>query len=204
VSVAVPPRSGTSEVLVTIREETNRLDWVNLGRIQPNGGLLWARYWTFRFHIMRGISWLAEELLALQEESCSKQFTEQHASCWHNQSPVVLNAWSPCYRFAISLTGCPPRDTQYWVTNQMLNSSGWPTSSCIRSSSQRNTQNGVLTLPTPVQLNKSLSLVYRSKWPREQAELRHNVSIPVLLHTADSAYSFNTHKDVMPNFSTCS
>jgi hypothetical protein len=27
-----------------------------------------------------------------------------------------LNAWSPCYCSAISLAGCPPRDTQYWAT----------------------------------------------------------------------------------------
>ena len=58
-----------------------------------------------------------------------------------------------------------------------------------RSSSQGNSQNGVLSLPTPIQLNKSLSLVYRGKWPSEQAELQHDFSIPVLLRTADSTYS---------------
>jgi len=110
VSFAVCPRGCTSGVLlVTIREETNRLKhwtgsiWI---RIQPNGELLWARCWTFMFHIMRGISWLAEELLALQEEFCWLQAASlvncRHASCWHSQSPIVLNAWSPCYCIAIS------------------------------------------------------------------------------------------------------
>jgi hypothetical protein len=28
---------------------------------------LWIRWWTFWFHKMRGISWLAEDLVASQE-----------------------------------------------------------------------------------------------------------------------------------------
>jgi hypothetical protein len=32
---------------------------------------LWMRYWTFGFHKMRGISWLAENRLASQERLCS-------------------------------------------------------------------------------------------------------------------------------------
>jgi hypothetical protein len=28
-------------------------------RIGTGGGLLWMRWWTFRFHKMRGISWVA-------------------------------------------------------------------------------------------------------------------------------------------------
>jgi hypothetical protein len=31
---------------------------------------LWMPKWTFEYHKMWGISWLAEELLALQEEPC--------------------------------------------------------------------------------------------------------------------------------------
>jgi hypothetical protein len=31
---------------------------------------LWMRYWTFGFHKMRGISWLAEEMSASQEGVC--------------------------------------------------------------------------------------------------------------------------------------
>jgi len=33
-------------------------------RIETSGGLLWKQQWTFGFHKMRGISWLAVELLA--------------------------------------------------------------------------------------------------------------------------------------------
>ena len=35
--------------------------WVRIG---TGGGHLWMRQWTFGFHKMRGISWLAENLLA--------------------------------------------------------------------------------------------------------------------------------------------
>jgi hypothetical protein len=34
------------------------LIWRRVG--QAGGGLLWMRQWTFRFHKMRGISWLAK------------------------------------------------------------------------------------------------------------------------------------------------
>jgi hypothetical protein len=39
-------------------------------RIGTGGGLLWVRWWTFGFHKMRGISWLADNLLASQEGLC--------------------------------------------------------------------------------------------------------------------------------------
>jgi len=32
------------------------------------------RWWTFEFHTMRGISWLAQDMLAFQEEHCSMEF----------------------------------------------------------------------------------------------------------------------------------
>jgi hypothetical protein len=40
-------------------------------RIGTGGGLLWVRESTFGFHKTRGISWLAEDLLASQEGLCS-------------------------------------------------------------------------------------------------------------------------------------
>ena len=43
-------------------------DWL---RIEKSGGLLWVRWWTFGFHKMRWISWVAEDLLASQERLCS-------------------------------------------------------------------------------------------------------------------------------------
>jgi hypothetical protein len=39
-------------------------------RIGTGGGLLWIRWWTFGFHKVWGISWLAENLLASQEWLC--------------------------------------------------------------------------------------------------------------------------------------
>jgi hypothetical protein len=44
-----------------------RLIWLRIG---AGGGLLWMREWTFRFHKMWGISWLAENRLASQEGLC--------------------------------------------------------------------------------------------------------------------------------------
>ena len=42
----------------------------NLLRIGTRGMLLWMRQWTFGFHKMRVISWLAENRLAFQEGFC--------------------------------------------------------------------------------------------------------------------------------------
>jgi hypothetical protein len=43
-------------------------------RIGSRGELLWTRWWTFAFHKRRGISWLAEWLLASQEGPCFTEF----------------------------------------------------------------------------------------------------------------------------------
>jgi hypothetical protein len=49
--------------------------WTVLGwfRTETVGGHLWMRQWTFGFHKMRGISWLATNRLASQEAFCSMQ-----------------------------------------------------------------------------------------------------------------------------------
>ena len=39
-------------------------------RIRKGGGLLWMSLWTFLFHKMWGISWLAEDMLGSQEGLC--------------------------------------------------------------------------------------------------------------------------------------
>jgi hypothetical protein len=46
------------------------LIWLKIG---TGGGLLWMRLWTFGFHKMREISWLAENLLASQAGLCCKE-----------------------------------------------------------------------------------------------------------------------------------
>ena len=43
------------------------LIWLKIG---TGGGLLWKWQWTLGFHKMRGISWLAEDLLDSEEELC--------------------------------------------------------------------------------------------------------------------------------------
>jgi hypothetical protein len=47
------------------------MDWIELA--QDRDRLLWMRYWTSGFHKMQGISWLAEKLLAFQEDLCSME-----------------------------------------------------------------------------------------------------------------------------------
>ena len=42
--------------------------------IGTGGGLMWMRWWTFGFHEMRGISCVAEGLLADQQGLCSVEF----------------------------------------------------------------------------------------------------------------------------------
>jgi hypothetical protein len=41
--------------------------WLRTG---TGGELLWMRLWTFGFHKMRGISWVAQDVLASQEGLC--------------------------------------------------------------------------------------------------------------------------------------
>jgi hypothetical protein len=41
-------------------------------RIVTGGGRLWIGCWRFGFHKMRGISWLAEDLLASQTDSARR------------------------------------------------------------------------------------------------------------------------------------
>ena len=46
------------------------LIWLRIG---TGSGILWPQQFTFGFHKMQGISWLAEELLASHEELCSME-----------------------------------------------------------------------------------------------------------------------------------
>jgi hypothetical protein len=45
-----------------------RMSWIRTG---TSGGHMWLRQWTFGFHTIWGISWLAENPLASQEGLCS-------------------------------------------------------------------------------------------------------------------------------------
>ena len=47
---------------------------------RTDSGLLWMRQWTFRFHRLRGISWLAENRLTSQEGLCSMEYVPQNTN----------------------------------------------------------------------------------------------------------------------------
>ena len=47
------------------------MDWIDLAQNREGGGLFWIHQWTFGFHKMWGMSWLAENLLVSQEGLCT-------------------------------------------------------------------------------------------------------------------------------------
>jgi hypothetical protein len=48
-------------------------DWINLAQNREGGGMFWTWEWTSRFHKMREISWLPEEISVSQEWFLSMQ-----------------------------------------------------------------------------------------------------------------------------------
>jgi hypothetical protein len=67
-------------------------------RIRTGGGLLWVRQWTFGFHKMRGISWVAEELSASQGGLCSMKLVTTEVA-------MACPNWTKFY-FIVSITTC--------------------------------------------------------------------------------------------------
>jgi hypothetical protein len=59
------------------------LIWLRIG---TGGGLLCIRWWTFGFHQMRGISWVAEDILASQEGLCSMELVSFGTSAPSSES----------------------------------------------------------------------------------------------------------------------
>ena len=49
-------------------------------RTGTGGGRLWMLWWTFGFHILRGVSWLAEGLLASQAGLCFMELLQRDCS----------------------------------------------------------------------------------------------------------------------------
>jgi hypothetical protein len=45
------------------------VDWIELAQIGIGGLRLWVRWWTFGFHKLREISWLAADQLASQDSA---------------------------------------------------------------------------------------------------------------------------------------
>jgi hypothetical protein len=62
------------------------LIWLRTG---TGGGLLCIRWWTFGFHKMRGISWVAEDILASQEGLCSMELVYS-SSVWTSKIVRLL------------------------------------------------------------------------------------------------------------------
>jgi len=52
----------------------NRLIWLRLGKMWPP---LWTWHWTFGFHKMRDISWLAERPLGFQDGPFSMELVKK-------------------------------------------------------------------------------------------------------------------------------
>ena len=48
--------------------------------IETGGGGLWVRWWTFGFREMRGISWLAANQIAAQEELCTMEKVSKYTA----------------------------------------------------------------------------------------------------------------------------
>jgi hypothetical protein len=64
--------------------------------IGTNGRLLGTRNWSFGFHKRRGISWLAEWLLASPEELCSMDsvsVTFSYPPCLHLPKKTTFTKW---------------------------------------------------------------------------------------------------------------
>jgi hypothetical protein len=61
-----PHKSLANPTVTLIQPKTGSI-WLRIG---AGGGPLWKRRWTFGFHKIRGIYWLAENLLASQEGLC--------------------------------------------------------------------------------------------------------------------------------------
>jgi hypothetical protein len=68
------------------------MDWTIWLRIGTGGGLLRMRWWTFVFHKMRRISWVAYDVLASQERLSSVEYNVYNMARTYLDFPV----WSSC------------------------------------------------------------------------------------------------------------
>ena len=60
-------------IKMDLREVGGSGDCMELAQDRDRWGHLWIRWWTFGFHKMRGMSWLAANQLASQEGLCSME-----------------------------------------------------------------------------------------------------------------------------------
>jgi hypothetical protein len=103
------------------------LIWLSAG---TSGGLLWNRWWTFRFHGKEGISWLAEDLLPSQEWLCSMQLVWYFGTLMLLASPLwsgltserITSIIYPTGQRAISFV---PASKSKWVLQKKILTTNW-------------------------------------------------------------------------------
>jgi hypothetical protein len=97
---------------------------------ESSGELLWTQWWTIRFHKKRGLSWLAEWLLASQEGLWSMElvvscYSETHVNwrefLWILHVPDKLSAGK------FQRTLCVPKCALNGTSSDGLATTGWNT-----------------------------------------------------------------------------
>ena len=70
------------------------INWIDLAQDRRGGGLLWIRWWTFGLLKLRGISWVAEELYASQEEPCCMELECESERCQLGLGRCEAASWT--------------------------------------------------------------------------------------------------------------
>ena len=91
-----PMRRWEDNIKMNIQEVGwGAMDWMELARIETDGGHVWLRYWTFGFHKIWGISWLSENLLASQEGLCAMEYGVSTTVAVPTRNLSNLLSWVP-------------------------------------------------------------------------------------------------------------
>jgi hypothetical protein len=83
------------------------INWIDVVHDRDSGGLLWTRYWSSRFHKMRGSSWVAAQLAASQEGLSSMSEWVKECVLW---SSLFLN----CLRYHSISSMLNVNKSKYW------------------------------------------------------------------------------------------
>jgi hypothetical protein len=106
------PLSAVSDCLFDIFAATLHI-WRPFLQPQPEdagGELLWIRWWTFGFHKMRGISWVAQDVLAFQEGLCSTEWVSKN-----RKHTVLLTEYhGGCHGLSMSSKCLPAINGEIW------------------------------------------------------------------------------------------
>jgi hypothetical protein len=79
--------------------------WIGLIwlRIGTSGGLLWTRWWTFEFHKMLRISWMAAQLAASQKGlSSMSEWGSEYWGQWIRSMQLLRNTYIWCLLYYIT------------------------------------------------------------------------------------------------------